>query len=130
MTEEAQHRHHAVDGIEQRGRRRNVAGGEHLPQRQQVEQQLDQCAGIAADVAAIGKDLPLQLVAEPLGGAADMARLVGHAERGISERDDRLQPRQAVARRGGGMTQQPYLPREAAQEAPVEAQLRIVEHQR
>ena len=34
---------------------------EGLAQRQQVEQQLDQGAGIAADMPAIGEDLPLQL---------------------------------------------------------------------
>ena len=59
VPEEAQHRHHAVDGVEQRRRRRDVARGERLPQRQQVDQQLDQRAGIAADVSAVGQDLPL-----------------------------------------------------------------------
>ena len=61
VPEEAQHRHHAVDGVEQRRRRRDIARGEGLAQRQQVEQQLDQGAGIAADVAAVGEDLPLEL---------------------------------------------------------------------
>ena len=36
VAEEAQHRHHAVDRVEQRRRRRDVARGKGLPQRQQV----------------------------------------------------------------------------------------------
>ena len=50
----------------------SAGGGETLravnacAQRQQIEQELDQRAGIAADMAAVGQDLPLQLVGEPL----------------------------------------------------------------
>ncbi len=42
-------------------------------QRQQIDQQLDQRAGIAADVAAVGQDLPLELLAQPLDRDADVA---------------------------------------------------------
>ena len=49
----------------------DVARRERLAQRQQIEQQLDQRAGIAADVAAVGQDLPLELV----GRAARVALL-------------------------------------------------------
>ena len=38
MPEEAQHRHHAVDRVEQRRRRRNVARGEYLAQREEIDQ--------------------------------------------------------------------------------------------
>ena len=69
MPEEAQHRHHAVDGVEQRRRRRDVARREHLAQRQEIEQQLDQRARIAADMAAVGQDLPLELVGSRLVAA-------------------------------------------------------------
>ena len=58
VAEEAHHRHHAVDGVVELRRRRDVARLEGLPQRQEIEQQLDQRAGIAADVAAVGQDLP------------------------------------------------------------------------
>ncbi len=61
VPEEAQHRHHAVDGVVERGRRRDVARGERLSQRQEIEQQFDQRAGIAADVAAVGQDLAVEL---------------------------------------------------------------------
>ena len=47
-------------------RRRDVARLERLPQRQEIEQQLDQRAGIAADVAAVGQDLPVELVGDEL----------------------------------------------------------------
>ena len=72
VAEEAQHRHHAVDRVQQRRRRRDVAGGEGLPQRQQVDQQFDQRAGIARDVPAVGKDLPLQFVGQLARGGADV----------------------------------------------------------
>src|SRR5258708_16437181 len=62
VPEEAQHRHHSIDGIEQRGRRHEVASGERAGQRQKVQQRLDQRAGIAADVASVRQDLPRQLV--------------------------------------------------------------------
>ena len=56
VTEEAQHRHHAVDGVEQRRRRGKVARSECGPQRQQIGQQFEERAGIAADVTAVGQD--------------------------------------------------------------------------
>ena len=62
VAEEAQHRHHAVDGVVERGGGAHVARREGLAQRQQIEQQFDQRAGIAADMAAVGQDLPLELV--------------------------------------------------------------------
>ena len=62
VPEEAQHRHHAIDGIEQRWRRHEIAGGERGPQRQEVNQQLDERTGIAADMAAVGQDLTRQLI--------------------------------------------------------------------
>ena len=40
------------------------AGNEALPERQQVEQQFDHDHGVAADMAAIRQNLPLQLVDE------------------------------------------------------------------
>ena len=62
MPEETHHRHHPVDGVVELRRRRDVARGKGVAQRQQIEQQLDQRAGVAADVAAVRQDLALQLV--------------------------------------------------------------------
>ena len=73
MPEETQHRHHAIDGVEQCRRRRHVAGGERLLERQEIEQELDQSRGIAADVAAVRQDLPLQS-ARPWPAAAAARR--------------------------------------------------------
>ena len=75
VPEEAQHRHHAIDGVEQRQRRRDVARGERGAQRQEIDQQFDERARIAADVAAVGQDLPRQLFRQPLGGGADVTLL-------------------------------------------------------
>ena len=52
-----------------------------------------------------------------------------HSDR-VHHRDHRQQPRHAIAGLGRGMTQLPHLARQAAQEAPVEADVGIVEHQR
>ena len=75
MTEEAQHRHHAVDRVVELRRRRDVARRERLAQRQQIEQHLDQGAGIAADVAAVGQDLPFDLRDQLLDRVAQVPRL-------------------------------------------------------
>ena len=101
-----------------------------VPQRQQIDQELDQRAGIAADVSAVGQDLPLQLVDEPLGGAADVPLLSGHAERRSQQRDHRLQARHAVARIADRVPQMADLPGQAAQEAAIEPHVGFVEHQR
>ena len=84
MAEEAQHRHHAVDRIEQRRRRRDVAGGKGLPQRQEIAEQIDQRAGVARNVPAVGQDLALQFVRQPPRRRADVARLVRKAKRGVA----------------------------------------------
>ena len=42
MAEQAHHRQHAVDRVQQRLRRVDLAAGEHLAQRQEIEQQFDQ----------------------------------------------------------------------------------------
>ena len=129
VTEEAQHRHHAVDGIEQCRRRCDVARGERGAQREQVDQQFDEGAGIAADVAAVGQDLSRQLVREPLGGGADVALLARHAQCRVAERDRGLEARHPVARFRHGVAQVADLARQAAQEAAIEMHLGIVEHE-
>src|SRR3982074_183955 len=80
------------------GRGGAVGGGKGLPRREQVDQQLDQRAGIARDVAAVGKNLPRQFVGEFARGGADASPLVGKAKRGVAERDQHLQPRHAVGK--------------------------------
>ena len=130
MAEEAQHRHHAVDGVEQRRRRRDVARREGLPQRQQFEQNLDDRAGIAADMAAVGHDLAVELVLQAFDRGFDVARLAGDAERRIAERDNRLHAGDAAAGVARGMAKIAHLAREAAQKAPVEARIGVLQDQR
>ena len=130
VPEEAQHRHHAVDGVEQRRRRRDVARREDRAQRQEIGHQFEQRAGIAADMPAVRQDLALQLLGEPLGGGADVALLPRHAERSGEERDHHLKARHAVARIGHRMPQVAHLPGQAAHEAAIEPRVGFVEQQR
>ena len=127
VAEEAQHRHHAVDGVVERGRRLQMARREQLAQRQQIDQQFDQHAGIAADMAAVGQDLPAQFVDQPARIAAQMTGLALQAERRVVERDHRLQARQAVARLLERAAQVAHLPRQAADEAAVEARVGVLQ---
>ncbi|MCH8240567.1 MAG: hypothetical protein IIB62_11075 [Proteobacteria bacterium] len=96
QPEEAQHRHHAVDGRQQLGWRRLITGDKALPQGQQIEQQLDQHCGIAADMPAIGQDLPPQLVRQRLGAGERRGLLFIGAQAGEGKRDQSYQPWQPV----------------------------------
>ena len=129
VPEEAQHRHHAIDGIEQRQRRRDVARGERGAQRQEIDQQFDERARIAADMAAVGENLPGQLFRQPLGGGADVTLLARHAQRGVGERDGGLQTRHAVACMRHRTPEVADLPGQAAQKAAIELHVGIIEQQ-
>ena len=100
----AQHRRHPADGREQRRVGRLAARGEALAQRQQVEQQLDEGPRIAADVAAVGEDLALQLRHQQLLRLRQLAIVAGDAQVGVDEADQGEQTRIAVGRiaPGGG----------------------------
>jgi hypothetical protein len=69
-----------------------------LPQRQQVEHQLDQAHRIAAGVAAIGKDLPIELGGQQRHGVIELAVAAGDAQIGLDQGDQRQQARIAVGR--------------------------------
>ena len=96
--EEAQHRHDAVDRVRQLLGRRTVACHEALAQRQQIEQQFDQCFGIARDMSAVWQDLALELAAKRLGVAIHHGLLVGDAKPAVEQRHERQEPRHAVGR--------------------------------
>ena len=91
----------------------------------QFEQYLDDRAGIAADMAAVRQDLPLDLLVEALGRGFDVTRLAGDAERGIAERDDGLHARDAAPRVARGMAQIAHLADQAAQVAPVKPRVGV-----
>ena len=77
-------------------------------------------------MAAVGQDLPLELLDRAAWcAAADVARLAGHAQRRVGQRDRGLQARHAVARLRRGAAQIADLAGEAAQEAAIEAHVGI-----
>ena len=130
VPEKTHHRHHPVDGVVELRRRRDVARREGMAQRQEIEQQFDQRTRVAADVPAVGQDLVVDLGDELLDGAAHVPGLAGHAERRIGQRHQRLHPRHALARLERGVTQIAHLAHQAAQKAPVERVVGIVQDQR
>ena len=60
----------------------------------------------------------------------DVARLAGDAQRRVGERDHGLHARDAAARVARGMAQIAHLADQAAQEAPVEAHIGVLQNQR
>jgi hypothetical protein len=128
--EEAHHRHHAVDGVVKLLRRCKVARLKRVAERQEVEQQLDQRAGIAADMAAIGQDLPLYLSDQVLHRASHVPRLAGHAQRCVGQRDQRLHARHAITRLDRGVAQVADLAHQAFEEAAIELLVGVVQDQR
>ena len=130
MPEEPQHRHHAIDGIVDRLRRLQVARREQLPQRQQIDQEFDQRAGIAADMAAVGQHLRAQLVEQPPRHRPQLAGHVLQAQGCECERDQRLQARHALAAFIEVASQIAHLPRQAADEAAIKASVGVLQHER
>ena len=78
--------------------------GKALAQRQEVEQQLDEDGGVAAQMPAVGLDLPLQLGGQQLLRLRQLAVVVGDAKVGVDETDQGEEPGVAVGRvaPGGG----------------------------
>ena len=95
-AEEADHRHGAVDGVGELLRRHAVARHEALPERQEIEQEIDERGRVARDMPAVGHDLTVELLAERLQIAVDHRLLLGDAEPGIDERHERYETRRAV----------------------------------
>ena len=81
-------------------------------------------------MAAVGKDLRLEFALEPLGRGFDVARLAGNAERRIGERDGGLQAGHAAAGIAGGKAETAHLADQAAQEAPIEADVGVLQDER
>ena len=120
MAEQAHHRQHAVDGVEQRLRRVDLAAGEHLAQGQKIEQQIDQDARIAAGMAAIGEDLAVEFAGEKPGRAPQRAVEALAAQARIAERD---RGHELLLRQGAGA----HVPLEVAHELADDAQEALVE---
>lgn len=130
MAEEAQRRQHALDRADQSIRRRFGLVGVGLAQRQQVGQKLQNGNRVARDVAAIGQDLPVQLLGEVAGGAAQHGRRRGQGECCKGERDARAQLLLAVGHFVGHGAQIADLQRQRLQVAAVEGKLGTLQHHR
>ncbi len=130
MAEEAQHRDHPVDRAHQHRRGRDAAGGDRLTDRQCVDEGVEHRGRIARDVAAVGEDLPLELVVEQLQGRLHMAVLAGERHRRGGKRQRGGEARHAVRGVAEGLAQQPDLTDQRAQEAVVEAAVAAFEDQR
>ena len=85
QQQRAQHRCHARDGRRQRRFRLDAARAEALPQRQQIEHQLDEGRRVAADVAAVGEDLALQLGRQRRHRVVELAIAAGDAQIGLHQ---------------------------------------------
>ena len=88
----AQHRRHPGDGREQRRVGRLGARGKALAQRQQVEQQLDEHGGVAAEMPAVGQDLALQLGCQQLLRLRQLPLVAGDAQVGVDQADQGEEP--------------------------------------
>jgi hypothetical protein len=98
MPEKTQHGHDAIDRVNEGLGRLQLPRGKQLPQGQQVSQQFYQCTRIAADVYAIGQDLPAQFIDQAAYVRAQVSGLSLHAKRRIVQGDNRLQARQSIPR--------------------------------
>ncbi|MBK9081505.1 MAG: hypothetical protein IPL88_05210 [Rhizobiales bacterium] len=102
MAHHAQHRQHAVDGVEELRRRLRAARGVGLPQRQQIEQQVDQARRIAADMAAVGQDLSVEFIGQPAArraGPGGWAPSASASSEGAAAQPPRRQVAAGQARR-------------------------------
>ncbi len=87
MAQKPQHRQHAIDRIQQLRRQWHTLRRIGLAQRKKIEQQADQRFRIAADMASIGQDLPIELLAQKLGALAQQRRRAQRAKTEFRKRD-------------------------------------------
>src|SRR4029078_6377275 len=97
-TEEPQHRHGSVDRVGHLCRRQPVARDEALPERQEIEQEVNQGRWVPRDMPAIGENLPLKLLVERARIAVDYGLVLGDAEPAIDQGHQRDEARHAVRR--------------------------------
>ena len=92
MAKQPQHRHHPVDGVEQLLRRLDAARRVSLPQRQQVEQKVDEHLWVTADVAAVREHLDVDLGGQRVCTSSLQRAGALDAEAEFRERERRQQP--------------------------------------
>ena len=76
-------------------RRREPARDQRLPERQEVDEDIDERRRVARDVAAVGQDLRLQLGVEPVEPGAGEPLLLRQRQADQRDGDRGVEPRQA-----------------------------------
>ena len=128
--QETQQRQHAVDGAGERLRRLEAARRIALAQRQKIEQQLDRDLRVPAAMAAVGKDLPIELARQDGGRAPEPRFEPLAAEPDIAERDRGGEPMQRLAREAHVAIELARRLVDGAQEAAIEVVVGTFEEQR
>ena len=108
---------------------RLAARGKALAQRQQVEQQLDEDGGVAAQMPAVGQDLALQLGGQQLLRLRQLPLVAGDAQVGVDETDQGEEPGIAVGRIAPGGREVGDLVGEACHDGGVALGLGAIEQQ-
>ena len=131
MLHHPQHRQSARNGAFHGFGRLEAAGGENLAQGQKIKQQIERRLGVAADMAAVGEDLPFQLRAQKTPRLRRDGMAGVGADRELHQRDG-AERTLCPARCAGAQRypQQARMLRQRQHEAFVEFGVGFVEQQR
>ena len=125
----AQHRRHPADGGQERRVGRLSARGKALAQGKQIEQQLDEDGGVAAEMPAVGQNLAFQLGCQQLLRLRELPVVAGDAQVGVDEADQGQEPGIAVGRVAPGGGEVGDLVGEAAHDGGVALVVGAIEQQ-
>ncbi len=128
VTEEAQCRQHALDGVDEclRGLLRLIGIG--LPERQKVGQKFHDRAWIARDMAAVGEYLPVKFLGKIAAGGLDRGGGCRQRQGAECQRDAGAQPVFAIRHFAGVCAQIAHLHGEHLQELAIERKLGALQH--
>ena len=130
VAEKAQHRHHPVNRRHDRLGRLQASGGEGLPQGQQIGEDIDDHGRRAADMAAIGQYLRVQLFIQTSGAGARITFLTGHRQGCSRQRDGCLQARHTGRQLVDDAAQIAHLAVERFQESGIKFVITALQNQR
>ena len=92
MAEQAQHRQHAIDCTKKRLGNIELPARKDLAQRQEIEEEVHERLRIAADMAAIREDLPIELAGQHPDAVAEIGVESFAAQPGVAEPDGGREP--------------------------------------
>src|ERR1019366_617230 len=130
MPEQTQHRHHPVDRVEELRGGLQPARGIGLPQGKQIWKQVEQNLRIAADVAAVGKNLTIDLLRKQFRAFASEVAGAFRAKAEFGERDRGKQARFANEPAGDFTLQEQLSAAEAFHETAIEGAVGAIENHR